>query len=88
MKENAVRQLPSRRSSRVYGATETKRVNASGWSPTLASMIVRPLILAARSLAIATIVGSASFATIVAASPVVGAATASASGSDAISLRH
>ena len=70
------------------GATETKRVNASGWSPTLASMIVRPLILAARSLAIATIVGSASFATIVAASPVVGAATASASGSDAISFRH
>ena len=38
--ENAVRHWPSRRSSRVYGAMETKRVYASGWSPTFPSMIV------------------------------------------------
>ena len=57
MNENAVRHWPSRRSSRVYGATETNRVNASGWSPTFPSMIVSPLIRAARSLAIATTVG-------------------------------
>ena len=51
-------------------------------------VIVRPNGRPRTALAIATIVGSASFATIVAASPVVGAATASASGREAISFLH
>ena len=54
----------------------TKRVNASGWSPTSAASTTRPCSAAARSLAIATSVGSASRATCAAASAVVPAAIA------------
>ena len=88
VKENAVRQLAVAAIEPRVRRDRDEAVKALGWSPTLASIIVSPLILAARSLAIATIVGSASFATDRRRVPVVGAATASASGSDEISFRH
>ena len=72
-----MRQLSPSRSMRVYGATETKRVYASGWSPTSPAMRLSPYMRAARSLAIAASVGSPRSATSEAASAVVAAAIAS-----------
>ena len=63
-------------------------MKASGWSPTSAAMTVSPCSLAARSLAIATSVGSPRSATCAAASAVVAAAIAVAHGIDASSRRH
>ena len=72
----------------MYGATATKRVYASGWSPTFPEITVRPYRRAARSLAIATTELSPSSATCAAASAVVPAASVRASGIAASSCRH
>ncbi len=86
--ESAVRKGCPSRSRRVKVATETKRVYASGWSPALSTIGVNPYSRTARGLAIAASVGSPRSATSRAASAVVAAATATASGSEASRLRH